>query len=126
METKAIRDSRNELRIETRIDLPGVVAEEGRRSDRKGETKLAITTSKGNRGELVSRASVSFYGDMFVVHAFGLGTGKGDFSCKVTSKPGRATEKALRELHEHALVHLPMIIEAATRFYAAKGAVANV
>jgi hypothetical protein len=119
-EATAKRDSYNELRIETLIPLPGVTASEGRRYPGKpGETKLAITTSKSN-GTLISRASVSFYGDTFTVHAFGLGTGRGDYSTKIVTRPGRATEKALRALHADALNAVPTIIAEATAHYAAQ------
>ena len=123
-EALAVRNSRNELHIETRIDLPGIVASEGRKENRPGETKLAITTGKNGGGKLVSRASVSFYGEQFVVHAFGMGTGRGDYSAKIIEKPGRATEKALRSLHDEALTYVPVILEQIKAFYAAQEKVA--
>jgi hypothetical protein len=116
------RDGHGKLSAETRIPIPGVSAS-GAKDGRPGETLLSITTSKGyNKGALTTRASVNFYGEGFIVHAFGLGGGTGDYSAIVLSRPGRATEKAIRDLHENALTLVPQVIAAARAFYAAQAA----
>ena len=54
---------------------------------------------------------------LFVSRAFGI-AGKGDFSAVIAQRPGaRATEKALRALHDEALKGLDFAKERALRHY---------
>lgn len=118
-EIEVKRNERGELKAETRIPIPGVQASEAK-SGKPGETLLAITTSKSSGGGISSRAAVSFYGETFVVHAFGLGSGTGDYSRKVVVNPARCTEKNLRLTHAEALKHVDQILAEAKAFYAAQ------
>lgn len=117
---EAKRNERGELKIITLLPIEGVEASEAKKG-RPGETKLEIRTYKGfNRGELRSFASVNFYGENFVTHAFGMGSGRGDYDRTLIRTPGRATEKNLRAVHAEALKLVPAVIEEAKAFYAAQ------
>lgn len=88
---------------------------------RIGTLKLCIHTSKANGG-LQTRASVSIHFGTSYTHAFGLGSGLGDYSEKVIVTPTRCTEKAVREQHAQALTHAPAYFERAQAHYAAQEA----
>lgn len=81
--------------------------------------KLTISTCKSN-GALTTRASVSEHRDGMMRHAFGLGTGKGDYSKRVVVTQERATEKNVRAQHANALHHVPAIVAEAHAHYAAQ------
>lgn len=128
MEQKTkIFKGRNGWEADTEVVLPDVVSTEGARTDlsgakREGETRLTISTSKYSRGGIWSRASVSFHGtDGCMVHAFGLGTGLGDFSKTLAAdQTARCTEKSVRAQHERACLNIGAVIAEAKAFYAAK------
>jgi hypothetical protein len=53
-------------------------------------------------------------------HAFGLGTGLGDYSKRVLVTATRCTEKAVREQHTQALGQADALLAEAHAFYAAQ------
>jgi len=89
---------------------------------RSGERRLCIDTSKALRGGLVTRASVSLHQGNSYSHAFGLGTGLGDYSKRVLVTATRCTEKAVREQHAQALGQTDALLAEARDFYAAQEA----
>ena len=86
-----------------------------------GERRLLIETCKGyGPGKaLHSRASVSLHtSDGCYAHAFGLGTGLGDYSRVILRSGARCTEKAVRELHAEALLQADACMAEARAWYA--------
>ncbi len=84
---------------------------------------MTISTGKGYNGGLRSSVTVSWCGDGFRQHAFGMGGGGGDFSKALkTSERVKATQKALDK--QHAEVFTPEVIaqltEAAKAHYEMK------
>jgi hypothetical protein len=80
--------------------------------------ELVIETGRSTKG-LQSEAYVQQRSadGLFVSRAFGI-AGRGDFSAVVAQREGaRATEKALRALHEQALDSLDFVLERALRHY---------
>lgn len=78
---------------------------------------LKITTYKTARG-IVSNASGFTVVDGFESHAFDLaGRGGGDFSKRVHSFPQRCTEKAVREIHNTALLYQHDLVAQAKAHY---------
>lgn len=106
--TAITRNMRGELHAKTRIALTfhGVAA------------VLEIETSKSDKS-VSARASVSWptaCGRGFI-HRFSFG-GDGDYSEVRAKKPARATEKAIREVHELAMSKQDEIIANAKAYYA--------
>lgn len=86
---------------------------------------LHITTDKHCNGGLSSDATVyRITADgLGREHAFSYGAGTGDFRQMLDRAPkARATEKAIRTMHETALAQLPAIVEQARAHYAAAAA----
>lgn len=103
--------------IESEIDLPNVKAKEHQGLPEDPMTAFVqISTSKNSRGELQSRATVAFRTKYGFTHAIGFG-GDGDFSANIITRQGRATEKALRALHDEALGHLDLVLDHVAAHY---------
>lgn len=104
--------------IESDIDLPNVKAREG--VGLPGDPLdafLRITTSKNLRGDLQARATVAFRTEYGFTHAIGLADRGGDFGATIITREGRATEKALRALHDEALGHLDLVLAHVANHY---------
>lgn len=109
--TTARKDHWGKWIIESDIDLPNVKAKPG--TGLPGDPLdafLRISTSKNIRGDLQARATVAFRTTTGFTHAIGPADRGGDFGAAVITRPGRATEKALRALHDEALGHLDLIL----------------
>lgn len=81
--------------------------------------ELHIETSKAVRGGIESDATVYQRTEdgMGLQHAFGL-AGGGDYSARLRHDPtGRATEKALRTMHEAALMQADEQVRKVRAFY---------
>lgn len=117
-----MRKGRHGWEVTTRYPLPDVPAI-GARAGRPGVTMLTIETGKNLNGGIAARASVSFHGDTFTTHAFGMGGGRGDYSRRFLESPTRCTEKAVQQLHGLALQQADgLIAEARAHYQAQKGA----
>ena len=115
--TNARKDHWGKWIIESDIPLPNVKAKEG--TGLPGDPLdafLRISTSKNSRGALQAYASVAFRTKYGFTHAIGFGAG-GDFSAAVITRQGRATEKALRALHDEALSHLDLVLAHVAEHY---------
>jgi hypothetical protein len=91
------------------------------------DRELHIETSKSSAGfliGLVTRASVHKRDGMFLVHAFGLGTGRGDFSQRMETTEARVTEKSVSEQHARNLEQADMVLTLAREHYARQAALA--
>lgn len=95
--------------VESDIDLPNVKAKDhtGLPGDPL-DAFVRISTSKNLLGDLQSHATVCFRTASGFTHA--IGGPSGDYSASIIRRPGRATEKALRALHEEALGHLDLLL----------------
>jgi len=95
--------------IETDIKLPNVKARDnaGLPGDPL-DAFVRISTSKNLRGDLQAHASVCFRTTTGYTHA--IGGPSGDYSRSIITRPGRATEKALRALHDEALGNLDLLL----------------
>lgn len=109
--TTAKKDHWDKWVIESDIDLPNVKAKPG--TGLPGDPLDAFvrfSTVKNLRGDLQTRATVAFRTTTGYTHAIGPADRGGDFGATVITRPGRATEKALRALHEEALSHLDLVL----------------
>lgn len=113
-----LRKGRDGWEATTELDMPDVVAFGGREGGREGKTVLQIQTGKGQRQHIRTRAAVIWRGDGFMTHAFGLGSGTGDYSSTVVQRMTRCTEKTVKELHDEALLQTDAILAQARAFYA--------
>ncbi len=97
--------------IESDIPLPNVKARDsiGLPGDPL-DAFLRISTSKNLRGDLQAYATVAFRTTMGFTHAIGPRDRGGDFGAAIITRAGRATEKALRALHDEALGHLDLVL----------------
>lgn len=94
--------------------------------DEAKHRKLTIETHKnGSDGTLITRASVSEHRDGMMRHAFGLGSGTGDYSKRVVVTRERCTEKNVRTQHTAALHQVVDITAEAHAHYARIAAAAN-
>lgn len=78
---------------------------------REVRAELTVETDKGYRGGIESDARVSWVGNGFRTHAFGLGAG-GDFTKKFLLTPGICTQKKIDT--QHAQVFTPEVLDALT------------
>jgi hypothetical protein len=98
--------------------------------DKEGERVLRIATSKRHfaKGIIESSATVitvrdSGHGYKSEQHAFGMGTGCGDYSRTIERTPcPRVTEKHIKAAHESALQHFETVLAQAIAHYANKAA----
>lgn len=104
MHTYTLTRKRNGLEAKTVIPM-------------EGNRRLWITTSKGSRGLWTSASVIHEKSGGIITHVFG--GAEGDFSESVRRDPkARATEKAIRTMHEDALRDADRIVVAATMHYA--------
>lgn len=86
--------------------------------------RLTLETGKSYKGGIESSFKVCHVGKNFTSHAFGLGSGLGDFSGKILRVVGIATQKKIDA--QHAQVFTPEVIADITAkalaYYAAKAA----
>ncbi len=113
-ETKISKTLRGDWKAETQADLGAVAASAVCNG---GQRIVRLTTIKGNRGQISSRAACYTVSDWSETHAFGLGAG-GDYSKQVATIAGRGTEKAIATAHAAALEQFAAIIEEARQWYA--------
>lgn len=106
----------------TRIDLPGLRTA-GQMGDDLGIAKLEINTYKALVG-IRSVARVCFHrNDGGIVHAMAISEhGSGDFYHTLLIHNSRATEQAIRRMHDKALLQAEALVEKAKAFYAAREA----